>query len=173
MKWLIKSVQFGVLIHITWAAVTAIIISLVVGETFYAEQTFMGTSISFAIHGIPGEAYFTWPFHVAVFLNRLLYIYAFYRLWRMFGAFSHKRYFTQHTIGHLYVFTGAFTLFTISRIAISWIFHITSSGALPEGVAIEANFSNLEDLGYPILFFIIAHILNEARKNEEELDTYF
>jgi len=173
MKWLIRGVQTGIAAHIIWATATAIIITLALGKTVDFPLSFIGLAYPERVYGIPGEAYFSSPFHTAVFLNRLLYLYAFYRLWRMFGAFADRHYFAQRTISHLYAFTGLFTLFTLSRIAISWIFIATSSSAFPVGETLEINFSDLEDLGYPVIFFIIAHIFNQARKNEEELDNYF
>ena len=173
MKWLIKIVQISVLAHILWAGATGLVVTLTSGEAATFPFAFMGHSYIYKIYGVPGEALFTWPFHIAIFLNRLLYLYAFYRLWKLFGAFAQRQYFSKRAIGHLYGFTGLFTLFTLSRIAISWIFAAVSSNPLLESVNIGVSLYDLADLGYPILLFIIAHILKEARKNEQELADFF
>ena len=173
MKWLIKSIQLGVLLHILWAATTGLVITLALGDTVEVPFAFIGLPYPTHVCGIQGEAFFTWPFHMLTALTRILYLYAFYRLWRLFGAFSNNAYFARSTIGHLKAFTGLFTVFTLSRVAISWIFISTTGNSIPELRSMAIDFSDLEDLTYPVLFYVIAHILGEARKNEEELDSYF
>ena len=129
-----------------------------------------GVIFPLSVEGITGEANYPWPLHIATFITRIIYVFAFFRLWQMFGFFAQKRYFSLEAIGHLRLFTGLFALFTLLRIAIELIFiavYEPSSGT----AAFDSTY--IDDLAYPVLFFIIAHILNEARKHEEEIGHYF
>ncbi len=169
MSRFIKIIELSVLIYLIWAAVTAGLITLSGGETVSYQWKIGWMKIGHSISGIQGEADYNVWLYIAAALNRILFLYAFYRLWCLFRSFAKKAFFAQKTIAHLRAFTGLFTLFVISRLGIEFIHYMS----LPYETRGYLDTSEIGTLSYPILFFIIAYILNEARKNVEELDSYF
>jgi hypothetical protein len=70
----------------------------------------------------------------------------------------------------LTIFSGCFLAFTALRIIVetSYVnFYVLEHGS------VEFGNEYLGDLFLPVLFFIVAHVLNEARKSEEEMENYF
>jgi len=173
MRFVVRAVQAWIIIHLAWAAVTGAIVTLTTGHDWQLQQNLGFVAFTFRTNGIAGEAFFPWWMLVLTFFNRVLYLYAFYRLLRLFNGFARKQYFSQDTIGHMQAFTGLFTLFTVSRLGLENLFVLFVQPGIPEAASIRTNWSDLSDLAFPILFFIIARVLNEARRNREELDTYF
>ncbi len=104
------------------------------------------------------------------FISRVIYLYGFYRLGQLFSAFEQKQYFASKTIQHLTFFSGCFLAFTVLRKIVETIylnFYVLEPGKT------EITGEHLGSLFVPVLFFIVAHVLNEARKNEEEMGNYF
>lgn len=173
MRWLVRGAQGAIALYWLWAAVTALMVTVSLGKPVVGTLSVFGLPIAYSAYGIAGEQYYPPWLLAAMFANRVMFLYAFYRLWRLFGAFARERFFAADTIGHLLAFTGWFTIFTLSRLLMPMVFVASGGQSLPPGVVVQPDLSDLGDLGYPILFFIIAHILNEARKKDEELDRYF
>ena len=170
MALLIKCAKWGTLIYFLWSGITAGIITYSLGENTAINFSLFGSVYKFSIVGIAGEANYGWQLHAMTFVSRLAYVYGFYRLWRLFIAFDQRQYFAKEPIQHLKIFTGSFLLFTVLRIVIenSYVnFYTLEIGN------VELDSSYWGDLFLPVLFYIVAHVLNQARKNEEEMENYF
>lgn len=168
MKWLIQFTRLAVIIHFVQSLVTALVVTWNQGVGSEIVHDFGGFWIRLGANGVAGEADFAWYLHLAIFLNRVIYIYAIYRLIRLFGAFARKTYFARATIQHLFIYTGLIAVFTITRVGIEFVHYLTTPGRTG-----SFDGSELGNLANALLLAIITHILNEARKNAEELDDYF
>jgi len=168
MKWLIQITRMAIVLHFLEALISAVAVTWNRGADVVLRHDFGGFWIWLTADGVAGEADFAWYLHVAIFLNRVIYLYAIYRLFRLFSGFARKAYFARETIRHLFVYTGLIVVFTVMRVGIEYLHFAT---ATDQSAAFDG--SELANLGNAVLLFIIAHILNEARKNSEELDNYF
>ena len=170
MAILIGLAKWGTLLHLLWAGITAAIITYSLGEPVCFEFTIDGGHQRYHIGGTDGEANYGWFLYTLTFISRIIYLYGFYRLWLLFRAFDQKQYFARKTIQHLTIFSGCFLAFTALRIIVetSYVnFYVLEHGS------VEFGNEYLGDLFLPVLFFIVAHVLNEARKSEEEMENYF
>ena len=125
------------------------------------------------LDGLQGEAFFNLPERIVAFFSRALFILALYRLWRMFGEFGAQRYFSAKAISHLRAFAGFVTLGLILQVGLEVSSFLWHDDRLEAEHAHTLNVSQLFYLVFSLTFFIIGHILGQARQNEEELGTYF
>ena len=98
--------------------------------------------------------------------------YGFFRLGRLFGLFAKGRYFSLKGVQHMRIFATSFLalqLFTFVRIQVMAI----QNGKWKRGLSVKIHGEDIAIFMLGITFLIIAHILNEARKNNDELDNYF
>lgn len=110
-----------------------------------------------------------WPY-VYFSVVGIALIYSFFRLGRLMGLFLRREYFTQTAVNHMRFIAATYALLSLVEfVRDRW--EIYTSGDYGD----LANFSGEGIFAFmlSLTFLIIAHILNEARKNTEELDTYF
>jgi hypothetical protein len=172
MVILIRLAKWGALVYLVWAGVTAVTLAFSFGEPVKFEFS-SDDGQQFHRYGIDapeGEADYGWFLYTLTFIGRAIYVYGFYRLWQLFSAFERKRYFARKTIQHLTFFSGCFLASTALRKIVETVY--LNLYVLDPGYT-ELTGEYLGDLFLPVLFFIIAHVLNEARKNEEEMGNYF
>ena len=168
MRWLIELTRAAIVLHFIDSLISGIAVTWNLGADSVLVHDFGLFSLRIGAGGVAGEADFAWYLHAAIFLNRVLYLYAIYRLFRLFSAFAKKAYFARETIRHLFVYAGLIVVFTVMRVGIEFVHY-----AIATNQAASFDGSELTNLANTVLLFIIAHILNEARKNTEELDNYF
>lgn len=92
-----------------------------------------------------------------------LQIYMFYRLFRLFGEFAAKRYFSRAAIYHMRMFAGLYVL-------LSFIFLVVTTDYRDR---LFISSSALSHFVIGLIFLSIAYVLAEARKAHQELDDYF
>lgn len=92
-----------------------------------------------------------------------LHIYMYYRLFRLFGEFAAKRYFSNAAVNHMRVFAG---IYALTSLLVLFVDAISS-----DKLSLQA--SNISNFMFGLIFLIIAHILAVARKAHQELDNYF
>ena len=97
--------------------------------------------------------------------------YGFFRLGHLFGLFAKGRYFSLKGVQHMRIFAISFLALNLLTFARSQIlaFQYGQWKLFPS--KISGDKIGVFMLG--ITFLIIAHILNEALKNNDELDNYF
>ncbi len=172
MKYLINIARAGIFIHLLWAGITAAIVTFSFGDIVPFRLSVFGSDYVFAVGGIRGETEYGWVLWSITLISRVTYLYGFFHLLRMFGQFAQKRFFSIEAINHLRIFAALFALYTLLSFAIETIYiTFVQSGDIFKQAILKSPF--LGGLFFATLFFILVHILNEARKNEEEIGTYF
>ena len=141
--------------------------------------TFRGGLLTFygdarlVLDGLQGEEFFNLPERIIAFLSRVAIIFGLFRLWRMFGEFGAQRYFSHTAIGHLRAFAGFIALGLMFQIGLEISSFLWHDDSVEADHAHAFNISQLFYLIFSLNFFMIGHILGQARQNEEELDNYF
>lgn len=112
-----------------------------------------------------------WWVYILIAMFTLFLGYGFYRLARMFGLFAKGRYFSLKGVQHMRIFAISFLalhVFNAIRYQI-WAVQYGQFRLFPSVI----DGKNISSFILGLTFLIIAHVLNEARKNHEELDSYF
>lgn len=157
-------------------ATVLIIIGAIIGTviiTFFGGFFTVYDGATLILDGLQGEAFFNLPERVIAFISRLVFVVGLYRLWRMFGEFKVQRYFSREAISHLRAFAGFIALGLVLQLFLEISSFLWHDDTLEADHAHRFNISQLFYLIFSLTFFIIGHILGKARKNEEELDSYF
>ncbi len=103
-------------------------------------------------------------------LGGAMFAYAFYRLGRLFGLFAKRRYFSSKGVQHMRVFAGIYlTLGLVNFVETKYEIYRGGDRADLWNISGE----DIVGVMLSLTFLIIAHVLNEARKKNEELDNYF
>ena len=97
--------------------------------------------------------------------------YAFFRLGRLFGLFAKGRYFSQKGVQHMRVFASIYVGWQVVDFFGGLAGTFYERGHLH--LSREVSSDGIGQFMLGMTFLIIAHVLNEARKNNEELDNYF
>jgi len=169
---MIRLAKWGTLVYLVFAAIVTVTLAYSFGEPVKFEfSSDDGQQLqSYGIGAPEGEADYGWFLYTLTVISRLIYVYGLYRLWQLFSAFEQKAYFARKTIEHLTIFSSCFLVYTALRKTVETIY--LNLYVLDPGVDVFTE-KYLGDLFLPVLFFIVAHVLNEARKNEEEMGNYF
>ena len=105
-------------------------------------------------------------------LPAALFLYALFRLWRLFGCFVEARYFSLAAVGHLRAFAAMYATSVVFSgvvsVGLRWWRHASDAP-----LDIEIDGTQIWQLAMALIFFVIAYVLSEARKNAEELGDYF
>lgn len=106
--------------------------------------------------------------YVIVAILLLLVISAFYRLGRLMGFFLKRQYFAKQAVSHMRFIATVFVLHGVTDFVTDrW--ELLRSDGFEWGITGD----DLFGLMLSLTFLIVAHILNEARKNMDELEDYF
>ncbi|UTW56347.1 DUF2975 domain-containing protein [Kordiimonas sp. SCSIO 12610] len=172
MVLLIRLAKWGTLAYLIYKTLVVIVATYSLGEPvkfeFFSDD---GQQVHrYGITPPDEEAHYGWFLYMLIVFSRVIYLYGFYRLWQLFSAFEQKQYFAGKTIQHLKIFSGCFLVFTALRIIVETSY-LNIYVLEPGNTEIVGEYWG--DLFLPVLFFIVAHVLNEARKNEEEMGNYF
>lgn len=164
---MLKAMQFLTFSMIVGATIGTIVITFRGGFfTVYDGATLL-------LDGLQGEKFFNLPERIIAFLSRAIFIFGLYRLWRMLSEFTKGRYFSEAAIKHLRAFAGLVALGLVLQIGLEVSSFLWHDDRFEADYAHRFNLSQLFYLVFSLTFFMIGHVLSEARKNEEELDTYF
>ena len=150
-------------------AAVAIVLTLAFqGDVMIANPVMDGDLIIVKTSGWEGDANL-WR-NVAAAVYGFFFVSIFYRLGRLMGLFLKRHYFTEKAVGHMRYIAWVYLLMNLIGFVISkW------HGYGHDGLNTFSKFSGEGIFAFmlSLTFLIIAHILNEARKNTEELDRYF
>ena len=170
MVILIRLAKWGTLVYLVLASIITVTLAYSFGEPVKFEFIEGDSHQRYGIGASEREADYGWFLYTLTSVSRVIYVYGLYRLWQLFSAFGQKQYFARKTIQHLTIFSGCFLVYTALRKTVETIY--LNLYVLEPGKS-EFTATYLGDLFLPVLFFIVAHVLNEARKNEEEMGNYF
>ena len=126
----------------------------------------------FVIRAQVAELYGTFQFWPYVYFSvvGVATVYAFFRLGRLMGLFLRQEYFTQPAVNHMRFIAATYALLSfVEFVRDRWEIYTSGDHADLSKFSGEGVFAFMLSL----TFLIIAHILNEARKNRDELEQYF
>ena len=126
-----------------------------------------------ALSGLPGEQFFNPAERGIAFVSRVVFIFSLYHLWRLLWAFTRKDYVSAKSIARLRAFSGFISLSLALQLSLELSSFLWHNECCEAAHAHTFNVSQLYYLIFSLTFFIIAYILGQARKNEEELEAYF
>ncbi|MEO9968566.1 MAG: hypothetical protein ABJG15_01845 [Hyphomonadaceae bacterium] len=168
MRFAMRALQ---IISYFCAGVGVIVIVLVLafqGDVVIASPVSDGDLISVKTTGWEGDSNF-WT-NVAAAVYGFFFVSILYRLGGLMGLFLKRHYFTQKAVGHMRYIAWIYLLLNlIGFTSAKW------QGYGHDGLNTFTKLSGdgIFGLILSLTFLIVAHILNEARKNMDELENYF
>jgi len=162
MIWVIRFVQgFSILVILLWTFLWGVSMLLILGidQTVIEDITFS----RFKVSGYEDSRAQLVLFITLVTIACAIKIYTYFRLIQLFNEFAAKRFFSLKAVNHLRVFAGLYTLGAFLGLVLN---NLGRS-------KLSLNYDDIHSFVFGLIFLIIAHILVEARKAREELDSYF
>jgi len=119
-------------------------------------------------HRIPSDE-FGLGFAIITVLPKLIFLFSLWHLWRLFGEFACKRFFSIAATRHIRGFAGALIISILFDIGGEIVWSLNQQ----HHEEIRIYRSQLFNLIMALAFYAIGYVLAEARKQDEELESYF
>ena len=163
MAALFHFIRLLILLSMGLLTITALV--LLINGPFAFETDPGSAKFSISIPGTYQDNYESWGWRLSMFAHRSLMVYTLYQLLGLFGQFAKKRYFSKKAVRHMRAFSLLYILHALGAFALEW----AGTGSFTHGLA----HGDFDVVTISTVLLIIAHIIGEAHKNEEELEAYF